>query len=41
VGGEQIAAHYSGSPEYTGTVNVVRLRGDGTVDVGKAPLKND
>jgi len=40
VGGEQITAHYSGSPEYTGTVNVVHLRGDGTVDVGKAPLKN-
>src|SRR5215831_10324924 len=25
VGDGQIAAHYSGSPEYTGTVNVVRL----------------
>jgi DNA repair exonuclease SbcCD nuclease subunit len=38
VGDGQIAAHYSGSPEYTGTVNVVCLRKDGTVDVGKAPL---
>jgi len=39
VGDGQILAHYSGSPEYTGTVNVVRLRRDGTVDVGKAPLR--
>jgi DNA repair exonuclease SbcCD nuclease subunit len=39
VGNGQITAHYSGSPEYTGTVNVVRLRTDGTVEVGKAPLK--
>jgi DNA repair exonuclease SbcCD nuclease subunit len=38
VGGDQITAHYSGSPEYTGTVNVVRLRQDGTVEVGKGPL---
>jgi DNA repair exonuclease SbcCD nuclease subunit len=38
VGDGQIAAHYSGSPEYTGTVNVVCLRKDGTVEVGKAPL---
>jgi DNA repair exonuclease SbcCD nuclease subunit len=39
VGNGKISAHYSGSPEYTGTVNVVRLRQDGTVEVGKAPLR--
>lgn len=38
VGDGQIRAHYSGSPEYTGTVNVVRLRKDGTVEVGNASL---
>ena len=39
VGDGQIIAHYSGSPEYTGTVNVVRMRRDGTVDVGKGTLR--
>jgi DNA repair exonuclease SbcCD nuclease subunit len=39
VGDGKIAAHYSGAPEYTGTVNVVRLRHDGTVNVGKATLR--
>lgn len=39
VGDGQILAHYSGSPEYTGTVNVVRLRRDGAVEVGKATLR--
>jgi len=39
VGDGQILAHYSGSPEYTGTVNVVRLRRDGAVEVGKAILR--
>lgn len=39
VGSGQVTAHYSGSPEYTGTVNLVRLRTDGTVEVGKAPVK--
>jgi DNA repair exonuclease SbcCD nuclease subunit len=39
VGDGRIAAHYSGSPEYTGTVNVVRLHQDGTVKVGKATLR--
>jgi DNA repair exonuclease SbcCD nuclease subunit len=29
-------AYYSGSPEYTGTVNVVRLRDDGTIEVQPA-----
>src|SRR5919108_2580233 len=31
VGNGQITAHYSGSPEYVGTVNLVRLRRSGTV----------
>src|SRR5512135_1773392 len=31
VGDGKITAHYSGSPEYTGTVNVVRFKGDGSV----------
>ncbi|MGH7873621.1 MAG: metallophosphoesterase family protein [Candidatus Binatia bacterium] len=39
VGTGEIAAHYSGSPEYTGTVNLVRLRTDGTVQVGKAAVR--
>jgi DNA repair exonuclease SbcCD nuclease subunit len=39
VGDGQVPAHYSGSPEYTGTVNVVRLRSSGTVEIGKATLK--
>ena len=39
VGNGEIPAHYSGSPEYTGTVNVVRLRSDGTVEIGKATLR--
>lgn len=39
VGDGKISAHYSGSPEYTGTVNVVRLRHNGAVEVGKAPLR--
>ncbi|HWO43891.1 MAG TPA: DNA repair exonuclease [Candidatus Eisenbacteria bacterium] len=39
VGDGRIIAHYSGSPEYTGTVNVVRLMADGTVRVATAPLR--
>jgi DNA repair exonuclease SbcCD nuclease subunit len=39
VGNGQVIAHYSGSPEYTGTVNVVQLKRDGSLDVGKAPLR--
>jgi len=39
VGNGNVNAHYSGSPEYTGTVNVIRLRTDGTVEVGKAQLR--
>ncbi|HEY2989340.1 MAG TPA: metallophosphoesterase [Candidatus Binatia bacterium] len=38
VGGHQIRAYYSGSPDYTGTVNVVRLRNDGEVKVSFAAL---
>ncbi len=39
VGNGDVNAHYSGSPEYTGTVNVIRLKKDGTVEVGKAQLR--
>ncbi|MBI2986787.1 MAG: metallophosphoesterase [Deltaproteobacteria bacterium] len=39
VGDQQINAYYSGSPDYAGTVNVVRLRRDGTVEVTRAPLQ--
>ncbi|HKY08822.1 MAG TPA: metallophosphoesterase [Candidatus Binatia bacterium] len=39
VGDGKISAHYSGSPEYTGTVNVVCLRSNGSVQVGKGPLR--
>jgi DNA repair exonuclease SbcCD nuclease subunit len=38
VGTGEVAAYYSGSPEYTGTVNLVRLRGDGHVEVTQTPL---
>jgi len=38
VGNGEVTAYYSGSPEYTGTVNVVRLKPDGTVEVSKASL---
>jgi hypothetical protein len=33
VGDGKVNPYYSGSPEYTGTVNVVRLRQDGAVEV--------
>ena len=33
VGDENKHAYYSGSPDYSGTVNVVRLKDDGTVQV--------
>lgn len=39
VGDQQIHAYYSGSPDYAGTVNVVRLRPDGAVEVARAPLR--
>jgi DNA repair exonuclease SbcCD nuclease subunit len=38
VGTGEVPAYYSGSPEYAGTVNVVRLRGNGRVEVSQAPL---
>ena len=38
VGNGEIAAYYSGSPEYAGTVNLVRLTGSGRVEVTQAPL---
>jgi DNA repair exonuclease SbcCD nuclease subunit len=34
----EVAAYYSGSPEYAGTVNVVRLIGTGDVEVTRAEL---
>ncbi len=34
----RVAAYYSGSPEYAGTVNVVRLAADGKVEVTRAAL---
>ena len=45
VGNGQIAAYYSGSPEYAGTVNVVKLTREGSVEVTQvrlngAPQKN-
>ena len=33
-----VAAYYSGSPEYAGTVNVVRLTAGGDVAVARAEL---
>jgi hypothetical protein len=33
-----VAAYYSGSPEYAGTVNVVRLGAAGAVAVTRAEL---
>jgi DNA repair exonuclease SbcCD nuclease subunit len=38
VGNGEVAAYYSGSPEYAGTVNVVRLQSDGAVQVSHAAL---
>jgi DNA repair exonuclease SbcCD nuclease subunit len=38
VGDEKRHAYYSGSPEYTGTVNVIRLQASGTVRVDAAAL---
>ena len=34
-----VAAYYSGSPEYAGSVNVVRLSADGKVAVMRAPVE--
>ncbi|HSF59546.1 MAG TPA: metallophosphoesterase [Candidatus Binatia bacterium] len=38
VGTGEVAAFYSGSPEYAGTVNVIRLRGNGQVEISQVPL---
>ncbi len=38
VGNGGVAAYYSGSPEYAGTVNTVRLTPDGEVVVVRTPL---
>jgi len=38
VGGSEVAAYYSGSPEYVGTINVVRLNSAGSVDVVRTPI---
>lgn len=38
VGNGKVRAYYSGSPEYAGTVNVVRLHNHGNVEVSQAPL---
>ena len=38
VGNGVVPAYYSGSPEYSGTVNVVRLSNTGGVTVTRAPL---
>jgi DNA repair exonuclease SbcCD nuclease subunit len=38
VGNGVVPAFYSGSPEYAGTINVVRLGEDGGVTVTRAPL---
>ena len=38
VGDGGVTAYYSGSPEYAGTVNVIRLRSNGVVEVIHAPL---
>ncbi|MBI3061742.1 MAG: metallophosphoesterase [Deltaproteobacteria bacterium] len=38
VGDPEIHAYYSGSPDYAGTVNLVRLKPDGAVEVTRAPL---
>jgi DNA repair exonuclease SbcCD nuclease subunit len=38
VGNGEVPAYYSGSPEYAGTVNVIRLCKNGAVEVIQAPL---
>lgn len=41
VGGNAIAAYYSGSPDFAGTVNLVRLLPDGTVAVTREAVHWD
>ena len=38
VGDEKSNAYYSGSPEYTGTVNIVKMRDNGQIEVYQSPL---
>jgi DNA repair exonuclease SbcCD nuclease subunit len=38
VGNGRVPAYYSGSPEYAGTVNVVRMMANGVVEVIPAPM---
>jgi DNA repair exonuclease SbcCD nuclease subunit len=38
VGNGEVTAYYSGSPEYAGTVNLIRLRNNCAVEVIHAPL---
>jgi hypothetical protein len=38
VGNGDVTAYYSGSPDYAGTVNVIRLRGDGAVQVSQTAV---
>lgn len=38
VGGPEVPAYYSGSPSYAGTVNAIRLQGDGQVVVTQVPV---
>jgi DNA repair exonuclease SbcCD nuclease subunit len=38
VGNGDVTAYYSGSPDYAGTVNVIRLHTDGVVEVSHAML---
>jgi DNA repair exonuclease SbcCD nuclease subunit len=38
VGGGEVAAYYSGAPEYVGTINVVRLTNAGWVNVVRTPI---
>ena len=38
VGTGKVAAYYSGSPDHAGTVNLVRLKRGGTVEVTRAPV---
>jgi DNA repair exonuclease SbcCD nuclease subunit len=39
VGNGTVPAYYSGSPEYAGTINLVRLSASGGVTVSRAPLE--
>ena len=39
VGDPEIHAYYSGSPDYAGTVNVIRLSKEGRVDVAREAVK--